>query len=173
MENEKTTTQTNEPSSPTTAAAAPTPEEVLATMQATMVPKAEAEKWQEKYNSLFQSVANGQFSGANKDEKAPTEEELKAAFLANVKALNDYSTPMPDKENIKRLLDFDAYLTAHGRRSAFASSDSLEDARKAEQMRAFLNAAAAQETEGQVAVWTAEHLDDDMGFAAPNNLFGR
>ena len=42
------------------------PEEVLVKMKETMVPKEEANKWQKKYNDLFQRVANGTFSGEDK-----------------------------------------------------------------------------------------------------------
>ena len=151
----------------------PSPEEVLVQMKENMVPKEEAAKWQQKYNELFRSVANGTFSGEDKDKKVPTESELKEAFLNNVKELSDYTTSMLDKENIKKMLDFDSYLTAHGRRSAFASSDSLEDARKAEKLKSFLSTASAQETECQVATWTRDHLSDDMGFDGESNrLFG-
>nr|DAD74208.1 MAG TPA: hypothetical protein [Herelleviridae sp. ct7M529] len=149
----------------------PSPEEVLVQMKENMVPKEEAAKWQQKYNELFRSVANGTFSG--EDTKAPTETELKEAFLNNVKGLSDYSTSMLDKENIEKLLEFDSYLTAHGRRSAFASSDSLEDGRKAEQLRSFLSTASAQETERQISTWTIDHLNDNDGFDGESNrLFG-
>ena len=149
----------------------PSPEEVLVQMKENMVPKEEAQKWQQKYNELFRSVANGTFSG--EDTKAPTETELKEAFLTNVKGLFDYSTSMLDKENIEKLLEFDSYLTAHGRRSPFASSDSLEDGRKAEQLRSFLSTAAAQESERQISTWTIDHLNDNDGFDGESNrLFG-
>nr|DAQ30645.1 MAG TPA: hypothetical protein [Bacteriophage sp.] len=149
----------------------PSPEEVLVQMKENMVPKEEAAKWKQKYNELFRSVANGTFSG--EDTKAPTETELKEAFLTNVKGLSDYSTSMLDKENIEKLLEFDSYLTAHGRRSAFASSDSLEDGRKAEQLRSFLSTASAQETERQISTWTIDHLNDNDGFDGESNrLFG-
>ena len=149
----------------------PSPEEVLVHMKENLVPKEEAQKWQQKYNDLFRSVANGTFSG--EDKKAPSETELKEAFLNNVKGLSDYSTSMLDKENIEKLLEFDSYLTAHGRRSAFASSDSLEDGRKAEQLRSFLSTAAAQETERQISTWTIDHLNDNDGFDGESNrLFG-
>lgn len=149
----------------------PSPEEVLVQMKETMCPKEEREEWKKKYYDLFQSLANGTFSG--EDKKAPSETELKEAFLNNVKGLSDYSTSMLDKENIEKLLEFDSYLTAHGRRSAFASSDSLEDARKAEQLRSFLSTASAQETERQISTWTIDHLDDNMGFDGESNrLFG-
>lgn len=149
----------------------PSPEEVLVQMKENMVPKEEAAKWQQKYNELFRSVANGTFSG--EDTKAPTETELKEAFLTNVKGLSDYTTSMLDKENIEKLLEFDSYLTAHGRRSAFASSDSLEDARRAEKLRSFLSTASAQETERQISTWTIDHLDENDGFDGESSrLFG-
>lgn len=149
----------------------PSPEEVLVQMKENMVPKEEAQKWQQKYNELFRSVANGTFSG--EDTKAPTETELKEAFLNNVKGLSDYTTSMLDKENIEKLLEFDSYLTAHGRRSAFASSDSLEDARRAEKLRSFLSTASAQETERQISTWTIDHLDENDGFDGESSrLFG-
>ena len=68
----------------------PSPEEVLVKMKENMVPKEEAQKWQQKYNELFQSVANGSFSG---EDKVPekTEEELKAEFDSNIKILTDTS----------------------------------------------------------------------------------
>ena len=149
----------------------PSPEELLVQMKEKMCPIEEREEYKKKYYDLFQSLANGTFSG--EDTKAPTETELKEAFLTNVKGLSDYSTSMLDKENIEKLLEFDSYLTAHGRRSAFASSDSLEDGRKAEQSRSFLSTAAAQETERQISTWTIDHLNDNDGFDGESNrLFG-
>lgn len=149
----------------------PSPEELLVKMKETMCPIEEREEYKKKYYDLFQSLANGTFSG--EDKKAPSETELKEAFLNNVKGLSDYTTSMLDKENIEKLLEFDSYLTAHGRRSAFASSDSLEDARKAEQLRSFLSTASAQETERQISTWTIDHLNDNDGFDGESNrLFG-
>ena len=109
------------------------PEEVLVKMKETMVPKEEANKWQKKYNDLFQRVANGSFSGEDKSDE-PTEEQLKEAFVDNVKVLSNTNGFLEDRDQVKRLLEFDDYLTSHGRNSCFLprksdlSSDDLNRA---------------------------------------------
>ena len=73
----------NENNIPNEEVVTPSPEEVLVQMKENMVPKEEAQKWQQKYNELFRSVANGTFSG---EDKVPekTEEEKKADFEGNI-----------------------------------------------------------------------------------------
>ena len=73
----------------------PSPEEVLVQMKENMVPKEEAQKWQQKYNELFRSVANGTFSGEDKSDE-PTEEQLKEAFVDNVKVLSNTNRFLED-----------------------------------------------------------------------------
>lgn len=165
MENEKTTNPTNptnEPTTATTSAATPSPEEILLSMKENMVPRAEAEQWQDKYNKLFQSVANGQFSGAAKSDE-PTEEQLKAAFVDNVKVLSNTDGFLEDREQVKRLLEFDDYLTSHGRNSCFLphkSDLSSDDINRAARLRQFLETAVSMESDAQMASWTADHLED-------------
>ena len=93
----------------------PSPEEVLVKMKENMVPKEEAQKWQQKYNELFQSVANGSFSG---EDKVPekTEEELKAEFDSNIKILTDTSKSIRPLDMFQKTLEVDDYLTSHGER---------------------------------------------------------
>ena len=100
----------------------PSPEEVLVQMKETMVPKEEAQKWQNKYNELFRSVANGTFSG---EDKVPekTEEEKKADFEGKIKRLGDSTNKMSPLEMFQNMLDIDDYLTSHGQRSGFAPSE--------------------------------------------------
>ena len=103
-----------------TPAQVPTPEQVLVEMRETMVPREEADKWQQKYNELFRSVANGTFSGEDKVEK--TEDELKAEFDSNIKRLTDTSKSLRPLDMFQLMLDVDDYLTSHGERSCFAPS---------------------------------------------------
>ena len=100
----------------------PSPEEVLIQMKENMVPKEEAQKWQQKYNELFRSVANGTFSG---EDKVPekTEEEKKAGFEGNIKRLGDSTNKMSPLDMFQTMLDIDDYLTSHGQRSGFAPSE--------------------------------------------------
>ena len=100
----------------------PSPEEVLVQMKENMVPKEEAQKWQQKYNELFRSVANGTFSGEDKlPEK--TEEEKKADFEGKIKRLGDSTNKMSPLDMFQTMLDIDDYLTSHGQRSGFAPSE--------------------------------------------------
>ena len=100
----------------------PSPEEVLVQMKENLVPKEEAQKWQQKYNELFRSVANGTFSG---EDKVPekTEEELKADFEGKIKRLGDSTNKMSPLDMFQTMLDIDDYLTSHGQRSGFAPSE--------------------------------------------------
>ena len=161
------TTMTNgstpTPTTATASAATPSPEEILLSMKENMVPRAEAQQWQDKYNKLFQSVANGQFSGAAKSDE-PTEEQLKAAFVDNVKVLSNTDGFLEDREQVKRLLEFDDYLTSHGRNSCFLprkSNLTSDDLNRAARLRQFLETAVSMESDAQMASWTADHLEDD------------
>lgn len=100
----------------------PSPEEVLVQMKENMVPKEEAQKWQQKYNELFRSVANGTFSGEDKVTEK-TEEEKKADFEGNIKRLGDSNNKMSPLDMFQTMLDIDDYLTSHGQRSGFAPSE--------------------------------------------------
>ena len=100
----------------------PSPEEVLVQMKENMVPKEEAQKWQQKYNELFRSVANGTFSGEDKVTEK-TEEEKKADFESNIKRLGDSTNKMSPLDMFQTMLDIDDYLTSHGQRSGFAPSE--------------------------------------------------
>ena len=141
----------------------PSPEEVLVQMKENMVPKEEAQKWQQKYNELFRSVANGTFSGEDKSDE-PTEEQLKASFVDNVKVLSNTDGFLEDRDQVKRLLEFDDYLTSHGRNSCFLprkSNLSSDDVNRAARLRQFLETAVSMESDAQMASWTADHLEDD------------
>ena len=141
----------------------PSPEEILVQMKENMVPKEEAQKWQQKYNELFRSVANGTFSGEDKSDEQ-TEEQLKAAFVDNVKVLSNTDGFLEDRDQVKRLLEFDDYLTSHGRNSCFLprkSNISSDDVNRATRLRQFLETAVSMESDAQMASWTADHLEDD------------
>ena len=141
----------------------PSPEEVLVQMKENMVPKEEAQKWQQKYNELFRSVANGTFSGEDKSDE-PTEEQLKASFVDNVKVLSNTDGFLEDRDQVKRLLEFDDYVTSHGRNSCFLprkSNLSSDDVNRAARLRQFLETAVSMESDAQMASWTADHLEDD------------
>ena len=100
------------------------PEEVLKQMRENMVPREEAQEWENKYNKLFQSVANGTFT---KEEKPLSEEEKRKAFEANVREMTGESSVKP-LDFFKNLVDFDDYLLEHGERSCFAPSSGTIDA---------------------------------------------
>lgn len=100
----------------------PSPEEVLVQMKENMVPKEEAQKWQQKYNELFRSVANGTFFGEDKVTEK-TEEEKKADFEGKIKRLGDSTNKMSPLDMFQTMLDIDDYLTSHGQRSGFAPSE--------------------------------------------------
>ena len=141
----------------------PSPEEILVQMKENMVPKEEAQKWQQKYNELFRSVANGTFSGEDKSDEQ-TEEQLKSAFVDNVKVLSNTDGFLEDRDQVKRLLEFDDYLTSHGRNSCFLprkSNISSDDVNRATRLRQFLETAVSMESDAQMASWTADHLEDD------------
>ena len=148
----------------------PSPEEVLVKMRETMVPKEEAQKWQNKYNELFRSVANGSFSG--EDKPAPkTEAELKADYEANLKALADTSKSMRPLEMFQRMLDVDDYCINHGERSAFAPSSgeySQDIINSCEKTHALLESVIAQaDGSDEVALaYLGNHLDDPAGINA-------
>ena len=103
----------------------PSPEEVLVQMKENMVPKEEAQKWQQKYNELFRNVANGTFIN---EDKPLSEEDKRKALEANVKEMTGESSVKP-LDFFKNLVDFDDYLLEHGERSCFApSSGTIDDA---------------------------------------------
>ena len=145
----------------------PTPEQVLVEMRETMVPKEEAQKWQNKYNELFRSVANGSFSG--EDKPAPkTESELKADYEANLKALADTSKSMRPLEMFQRMLDVDDSCINHGERSAFAPSNGeygQDIVNSCEKTHALLESVIAQaDGSDEVALaYLGNHLDDPAG----------
>ena len=103
----------------------PSPEEVLVQMKENMVPKEEAQKWQQKYNELFRNVANGTFIN---EDKPLSEEDKRKALEANVKEMTGELSVKP-LDFFKNLVDFDDYLLEHGERSCFApSSGTIDDA---------------------------------------------
>lgn len=146
------------------------PEEVLVKMKETMVPKEEANKWQKKYNDLFQSVANGSFSG--EDKPAPkTEAELKADYEANLKALADTTKSMRPLEMFQRMLDVDDYCINHGERSAFAPSTgeySQDIMNSCEKIHSLLESVIAQSDncDDVALAYLGNHLADPAGINA-------
>lgn len=161
------TTMTNESNSPATAAA-PSPEEILLSMKETMVPRTEVEKWQSKYNNLFQSVANGTFSGEDNSPKLPTEAEAKATFEANIKKIGNAANKVSPLELYQTMLDIDDYLTSHGQRSGFAPSEgeiTPEIEASCEKTRELLRATIERaEGSDEVAMaYLGNHLVDAIG----------
>lgn len=148
----------------------PTPEQVLVEMRETMVPKEEAQKWQNKYNELFRSVANGSFSG--EDKPAPkTEAELKADYEDNLKALADTNKHMGPLEMFKRMLDVDDYRIRHGERSAFAPSEgeySQDIQDSCDKVHALLDSVIAQAdgSDDVALAYLGNHLNDPTGINA-------
>lgn len=100
------------------------PEEVLRQMRENMVPREEAQEWENKYNKLFQSVANGTFQ---KEEEPLSEEDKRKAFEDNIKTMTGEASVKP-LDFFKNLVDFDDYLLEHGERSCFAPSSGTIDA---------------------------------------------
>lgn len=148
-----------------------TPEEILIEMKKNMVPKAKAEEWKDKYNALFQSVANGSFSGEDKEPKMPGEEEKYKAYTDNLLALADTSKSMPPLEMFRRMLEVDDYRTSHGERSGFAPSNGeyTEDIqRSCEKTHALLEAVISQSEgdNGVALAYLGAHLTDPAGLAA-------
>ena len=154
-----------------TPAQVPTPEQVLVEMRETMVPREEADKWQQKYNELFQSVANGTFSGEDKVTEK-TEEELKAEFDSNIKTLTDTSKSIRPLDMFQKMLDVDDYLTSHGERSCFAPSTgdiTPEIDASCTKMHDLLESVIAQ-TDGsdEIALaYLGNHLSDPVGMSVP------
>ena len=153
-----------------TPAQVPTPEQVLVEMRETMVPREEADKWQQKYNELFRSVANGTFSGEDKVEK--TEDELKAEFDSNVKRLTDTSKSLRPLDMFQLMLDVDDYLTSHGERSCFAPSTgdiTPEIDASCTKMHDLLESVIAQaDGSDEVALaYLGNHLSDPVGMSVP------
>lgn len=148
----------------------PTPEQVLVEMRETMVPREEADKWQQKYNELFRSVANGTFSGEDKVEK--TEDELKAEFDSNIKRLTDTSKSLRPLDMFQLMLDVDDYLTSHGERSCFAPSTgdiTPEIDASCTKMHDLLESVIAQaDGSDEVALaYLGNHLTDPVGMSVP------
>ena len=147
----------------------PSPEEVLVQMKENMVPKEEAQKWQQKYNELFRSVANGTFSGEDKlTEK--TEEELKAEFDSNIKTLTDTSKSIRPIDMFQKMLEVDDYLTSHGERSCFAPSTgdiTPEIDASCTKMHSLLESVIAQaDGSDEIALaYLGNHLSDPIGMS--------
>ena len=148
----------------------PSPEEVLVQMKENMVPKEEAQKWQQKYNELFRSVANGTFSG---EDKVPekTEEEKKAEFDSNIKTLTDTSKSIRPLDMFQKMLEVDDYLTSHGERSCFAPSTgdiTPEIDASCTKMHDLLESVIAQaDGSDEVALaYLGNHLTDPVGMSA-------
>ena len=146
----------------------PSPEEVLVQMKENMVPKEEAQKWQQKYNELFRSVANGTFSGEDKVER--TEDDLKAEFDSNIKILTDTSKSIKPLEMFQKMLDVDDYLTSHGERSCFAPSTgdiTPEIDASCTKMHSLLESVIAQaDGSDEIALaYLGNHLSDPVGMS--------
>lgn len=109
MENENTTTIETVPS----------PEEVLVKMKETMVPKEEAENWQNKYNELFVKFAAADFSN-NAEAHVETNEEKYARVTKEIENL--HTTKRGSLAHMQALVDFDDERRAEGQRSIFVNT---------------------------------------------------
>ena len=89
------------------------PEDELLRLRSNSVPKAEAEKWQKKYNQLFSKIANGTFE---QPEHQMTEEEKKKEYEAAIDSFHAARGPV---EQMKRILKIDEYRREHNMRSVF------------------------------------------------------
>lgn len=132
-----------------------TPEQVLVEMRETMVPKEEAQKWQDKYNELFRNVAEGTFK---QEEPEMTKEEKEQQFKQALKDLSDTSKSWSDREVISRLLVVDDCNRERTGKSIFQGQKGRDDG-TSDEVRQFLEAAVAQESDAQVTAWTSDHLN--------------
>lgn len=147
-----------------------TPEQILAEMREKMVSKEEMEKWKNKYNDLFRSVADGTFSGED-TKPAKTEDEKEADFQKNIQELTDTSKHMRPLDMFQKMLDVDEYLTSHGERSCFAPStgDITPDIdASCTKMRDLLESVIAQaDGSDEVALaFLGNHLSEPVGMSA-------
>lgn len=147
-----------------------TPEQILAEMREKMVPKEQAEKWENKYNDLFRKIADGTFSGED-TPPTKTEDEKKADFEKNIQELTDTSKHMRPLDMFQKMLDVDEYLTSHGERSCFAPStgDITADIdTSCTKMRDLLESVIAQaDGSDEVALaYLGNHLSDPVGMGA-------
>lgn len=147
-----------------------TPEQILAEMREKMVSKEEMEKWKNKYNDLFRSVADGTFSGGD-TKPTLTEADKFKAYTENLLALADTSKSMKPLEMFRRMVEIDDYRTSHGERSGFAPSDGeyTEDIRRScERTNELLTAVIAQSEgdDGVALAYLGAHLNDPAGMAA-------
>ena len=147
----------------------PSPEEVLVQMKENLVPKEEAQKWQQKYNELFRSVANGTFSGEDKVTEK-TEEEKKAELDSNIKTLTDTSKSIRPLDMFQKMLEVDDYLTSHGERSCFAPSTgdiTPEIDASCTKMHSLLESVIAQaDGSDEIALaYLGNHLSDPIGMS--------
>lgn len=129
---------------------APSPEEVLVKMKENYVPKEEAEQYKQKYYELFQSVANGTFTGEEK-ESTITEEQSNIDYQKNLLNIATANGPLA---TFQAMVNADDYLTSHGKRSLFAASDgdlSDSDVRTCERTNALLKD-VIEKSEGDVNV---------------------
>lgn len=132
-----------------------TPEQVLVEMRETMVPKEEAQKWQDKYNELFRNVAEGTFK---QEEPEMTKEEKEQQFKQALKDLSDTSKSWSDREVISRLLVIDDCNRERTGKSIFQDQKARDDG-TSDEVRQFLETAVAQESDAQVTAWTSDHLN--------------
>lgn len=165
-QNQNQQTQTPDP----TPTEPKTPEQILAEMREKMVPKEQAEKWENKYNDLFRKIADGTFSGED-TPPTKTEDEKKADFQKNIKELTDTSKHMRPLDMFQKMLDVDEYLTSHGERSCFAPStgDITADIDEScTKMRDLLESVIAQaDGSDEVALaYLGNHLSDPVGMGA-------
>ena len=147
-----------------------TPEQILADMREKMVPKEQAEKWENKYNDLFRKIADGTFSGED-TKPALTDADKYKAYTENLLALADTSKSMKPLEMFRRMVEIDDYRTSHGERSGFAPSEGeyTEDIRRScERTNALLSAVIAQSEgdNGVALAYLGAHLTDPAGMAA-------
>ncbi len=134
---------------------AKSPEQVLVEMRENMVPKEEAQKWQDKYNELFRNVAEGTFK---QEEPEMTKEEKEQQFKQALSDLSNTDKQWSDKEVISRLLVVDDYNRERTGKSIFQDQKGRDDG-TSDEVRQFLETAVSQESDAQVTAWTSDHLN--------------
>lgn len=97
-----------------------TPEETLAKLMRDSVPKEKYDELRNQYNAFFNKVANGRFTGEEKEQE-PTEDEKQQEFFKAIDKLYNRKT-RGSVEFMENALIVDNYLVSHGQRSAFAPS---------------------------------------------------
>lgn len=87
-----------------------------------MVPKADLDEAQEKYNALFAKVLAGEYSANGGTPPEKSDEEKTKEFQKLMRDFAEHKIHRP-VEHISGLLKLDEYLTSKGNRSIFEATE--------------------------------------------------